>query len=230
MLFLAVFCGFMPENQREHIIEHDREKKLMRRLVEELKLDKVNLEKSGLGFQKTFTWLDSALTLFSENKLKGKEHLLAEAIFKGSFWPIITFSDITLSQLRNAGYFRLIRNDSLANAIAAYDIRLKRQNESQLQITLNAQLLDEELVTIFDHRLIGSIYQQQMLDENAESINLAQFKQIKLVSYDPSVLESYKIKLKKVWIDFKILESEYKRNYIQLTKLLEDVKEEYHIE
>ena len=26
MLFLAVFCGFLAENQREHFIEHRREK------------------------------------------------------------------------------------------------------------------------------------------------------------------------------------------------------------
>ena len=26
MLFLAVFCGFLAENQREHMIEHRREK------------------------------------------------------------------------------------------------------------------------------------------------------------------------------------------------------------
>jgi len=230
MLFLAVFCGFLAENQREHIIEHKREKKLMRSLVEELKLDKSNLESIKLGFQNTFAWLDSAFILFNEPRLEGKEHLLAEAIFKGSFWPSITFTDITLSQLRNAGYFRLIRNDSLANAIASYDTRLKRQNESQAPITLNSQLLDEELVTLFDHKLVGLIFQQQMSTETSDSIDLSLFKQIKMVSYDPSVLEPYKIKLKKIWIDYKMLESEYKRNYIQLSELLKDIIEEYHLE
>ncbi len=28
MLFLAVFCGFLAENQREHVVENQREKKI----------------------------------------------------------------------------------------------------------------------------------------------------------------------------------------------------------
>ena len=37
MLFLAVFCGFLAENKREHMVEHKREKKFMISLVEDLK-------------------------------------------------------------------------------------------------------------------------------------------------------------------------------------------------
>ena len=29
MLFIAVFCGFLAENQREHMVEHQREKQFM---------------------------------------------------------------------------------------------------------------------------------------------------------------------------------------------------------
>jgi hypothetical protein len=45
MLFLAVFCGFLAENQREHIIEHQREKKFARRLVSDLQQDTAFLNK-----------------------------------------------------------------------------------------------------------------------------------------------------------------------------------------
>ena len=43
MLFLAVFCGFLAENKREHMIEHQREKKLMAEIVEDLKKDSTYL-------------------------------------------------------------------------------------------------------------------------------------------------------------------------------------------
>src|SRR6185436_4117806 len=43
MLFLAVFCGFLAENQREHIVEHQREKKFMQSLVRDLKADTFKL-------------------------------------------------------------------------------------------------------------------------------------------------------------------------------------------
>ena len=43
MLFLAVFCGFLAENQREHFVEHNREKQYMRSLMEDLETDTVEL-------------------------------------------------------------------------------------------------------------------------------------------------------------------------------------------
>jgi hypothetical protein len=43
MLFLAVFCGFLAENQREHIVEHNQELKYMASLYEDLKKDTADL-------------------------------------------------------------------------------------------------------------------------------------------------------------------------------------------
>ena len=39
MLFLAVFCGFLAENQREHFIEQRREKEYIKSFIEDLKSD-----------------------------------------------------------------------------------------------------------------------------------------------------------------------------------------------
>ena len=39
MLFLAIFCGFLAENQREHMVEHQREKEYMITMLEDLKAD-----------------------------------------------------------------------------------------------------------------------------------------------------------------------------------------------
>src|SRR6185503_6831943 len=44
MLFLAVFLGFIAENQREHIVEHEREKKFARRLLSDLRQDSLFFE------------------------------------------------------------------------------------------------------------------------------------------------------------------------------------------
>src|SRR5258705_4981767 len=45
MLFLAVFCGFLAENQREHMIEHQREKQYMRSLLEDLQTDTATIKR-----------------------------------------------------------------------------------------------------------------------------------------------------------------------------------------
>src|SRR4030095_4073169 len=39
MLFLAVFCGFLAENLREHFIEQRREKQYVNSFIEDLKSD-----------------------------------------------------------------------------------------------------------------------------------------------------------------------------------------------
>src|SRR6187551_69204 len=44
MLFLAVFCGFLAENQREHIVENQREKKFARRLLSDIREDSTFLQ------------------------------------------------------------------------------------------------------------------------------------------------------------------------------------------
>src|SRR3954469_7686727 len=44
MLFLAVFAGFLAENQREQMVEHQHEKKYIRSLIQDLEKDTVNLQ------------------------------------------------------------------------------------------------------------------------------------------------------------------------------------------
>src|SRR6188474_1557548 len=45
MLFLAVTLGFLVENQREHYVEHQREKQFIRSLFNDIKADTVNLKR-----------------------------------------------------------------------------------------------------------------------------------------------------------------------------------------
>ena len=228
MLFLAVFCGFLAENQREHIVEGKREKKLMRNLHEDLKIDRDRLKNSPGKFANTFKWLDSSIILLDNQNLKDKEHLLAETIFKGTYWPFITFTDVTLVQLRNAGYFRLIKSDSLSNIIASYDTRLKRSNDLQVITRENSRLIDVEGANLFDYKLIGDVFQNQMAGNSPDSMDLNQLRDIKLMSYDTSVLRDYQLKLKKIWIAYKLLEGDYKRNFDLIMDLIGKLEEEYH--
>ena len=45
MLFLAVTLGFLVENQREHYIEHQREKQFVKSLFNDIKSDTANIAK-----------------------------------------------------------------------------------------------------------------------------------------------------------------------------------------
>src|SRR5258705_724949 len=71
MLFLAVFCGFLAENQREHMIEHKREKQFMTSLISDLRLDIAWLDTVSNSSKLRIQNIDSAITNFS--KQDGKE-------------------------------------------------------------------------------------------------------------------------------------------------------------
>src|SRR5574343_2082341 len=63
MLFLAVFCGFLAELQLEHYIEHQREKKYVYRIYNDLKKD-TSFYKNHANYQMgIYRLLDSAVTL-----------------------------------------------------------------------------------------------------------------------------------------------------------------------
>ena len=63
MLFLAVICGFLAENQREHMIEHQREKIYMASLLEDLVNDTSDLTGDIDGWERV---IQKADTLRSE--------------------------------------------------------------------------------------------------------------------------------------------------------------------
>src|SRR6187551_1728384 len=62
MLFLAVFCGFLAENQREHYVEHQREKQFMKTLLQDLGNDTSNFSRSISVFKSNVERFDSLKT------------------------------------------------------------------------------------------------------------------------------------------------------------------------
>src|SRR6266481_3397736 len=67
MLFLAVFCGFLAENFREHQVEHQREKQYMASLIRDLRADTSALS-SGIPLKlRRIGAIDSVFIFFNEH-------------------------------------------------------------------------------------------------------------------------------------------------------------------
>src|SRR6187431_2799983 len=79
MLFLAVFCGFLAENQREHIVEHRREKEFMVTMLSDIRSDKGMLSNMHRTFTQVILHLDSLVPLLEEDLLMD---LNAEKIYQ----------------------------------------------------------------------------------------------------------------------------------------------------
>ena len=119
MLFLAVFAGFLAENQREHIVEHQREKKFARRLLSDLRQDSL--------------FFETRIKLLEERQEAHKRFLKImtnpvratdSAVMRG-FVPLLTgtsndFTTATYNQMKTSGSLRYIDNDNLTTSLQKY--------------------------------------------------------------------------------------------------------------
>ena len=122
MLFLAVFCGFLAENFREHQIEKVREKEYMVSMVEDLVSDTAMLQSSIKRATAMERVLDSLKNNLYEvdNVEKNVLGIYRQNAEVTERLIVVSFSDKTTTQLRNAGGMRLIRKIKISNAISGY--------------------------------------------------------------------------------------------------------------
>lgn len=120
MLFLAVFCGFLAEYQLEHKIEKDREKQFIKSYIEDLKTDTASVS-ANLVYQTTRKQqLDSLMNFLETQTIKGNEsdvYYLGRMLVRSRPFQA---SDRTITQLKNSGAMRLIRNEEAADSIISY--------------------------------------------------------------------------------------------------------------
>ena len=122
MLFLAVFCGFLAENQREHFIESKREKEFMRSMVDDLLRDTAEINRWQNRLEQNIENIDSAILLYAVHKNPNDVPFvkLGGLGTRGTVSINIAFTDRTSSQLKNSGGMRLIRKKPVADSITEY--------------------------------------------------------------------------------------------------------------
>ena len=121
MLFLAVFCGFLAENQREHIVEQKREKQYINSLLQDLKDDTAYLGNVKITHGQSLKMIDTLIALL---KNKNRIQSVKEIYYLARLVPFrdqaILLHDKTFEQLKSSGSLRLIQNSSTLNKISDY--------------------------------------------------------------------------------------------------------------
>lgn len=121
MLFLAVFLGFIAENQREHIVEHQREKKFASRLLSDLRQD-------SLFFEARIKLLEKRQQAY-EQFLKSMTDPVppTDSVLNRRFVGILLltgtgndFTTATYNQMKTSGSLRYIGNDNLTTSLQQY--------------------------------------------------------------------------------------------------------------
>jgi hypothetical protein len=117
MLFLAVSCGFLTENFREHQVEHQRERQYMITMLEDLESDTSLLAECVAFWDNINNSIDSVsdaiqFPLNRTDFAKAYRHLSTALNYYG-----FNYNERTIAQLKNSGGFRLIRQREVANKI-----------------------------------------------------------------------------------------------------------------
>jgi hypothetical protein len=125
MLFLAVFCGFLAENQREHYVEHQREKQFIRSLAEDLKSDIVQTGETLKKLEATKLATDSIIALLASPGILQNSNEVYRIWSNHIGYADFFSNDRTLQQLKNSGALRMIRKKAVSDSIMQYDRMVK---------------------------------------------------------------------------------------------------------
>ena len=175
MLFLAVFCGFLAENQREHYIENYREKQFMITMVEDLKSDTTQLIRLIGRRKERIRELDTLFKIVSSNSYL-QEGGKVYRLYEDPYWDILRFfpSDRTMQQLKNSGNLRLIRKRNVSDALIRYDVWIRNRKEYEpIQFELAGQVnqyIDKLLDPVIINRSILEYRNRQLVADTLISL------------------------------------------------------------
>lgn len=179
MLFLAVFCGFLAENQREHMVERDREKIFIQTFIEDLKADTADINRVLIFRQQKQERMDSLMLLLSSGQIKGHERDLY--FFGRTLIRTANFNtnDRTITQLKNSGSLRLIRNEQAADSMMSYQISAETIIGNQADDRIERRAAEPILSRMFNPFVFDKMVNIDGINRLADNLPLR--------SYDPAI-------------------------------------------
>lgn len=134
MLFMAVFAGFMSESYLEYRTERHKEHDYLVSLVSDLKIDSSDISSKEQNMYDVIKYGSKVSELVYKDKWMENNsdsiYIWTENIFTTEI--TLLYTDGTIDQLKNAGGFRLIKNNIVSEKIKDYikgQSRIKGQEE-----------------------------------------------------------------------------------------------------
>lgn len=121
MLFLAVFCGFMAENLREHYVEGLRAKVYAKSLIEDLAKDTVEIHDVIREDKIVLTCFDSISSVIQKgvknNEVPGSFYYYSTI---GTVAATVVWNNATFTQITQSGNLRYFGNAEVVTKISKY--------------------------------------------------------------------------------------------------------------
>jgi hypothetical protein len=163
MLFLAVFLGFVAENIRENIAEGHREKQFIESMVQDLQEDTTKMNQAIASNTRKFEGVDSLLntiyaTPYTDSSLKNLYRLNNYLYYRAQLF----FTKRTITQLKNSGGLRLIRNRNASDSIIVYDE--------------NCEKIEKQFDGVLTHQMGAREVKYEVLDPRCKSDSATRFQ------------------------------------------------------
>ncbi len=233
MLFLAVFCGFLAENIREHQVEHARAKQYAASLVKDLENDVIAIRRQNKLNVLYNSIVDSALHL-SEGKLEGRAASQFAFYTRFCYWTApIVWSRATFDQVRNSGNLRYFQNYQLLKDLVEYDGILTRVRAEADAHGIRGNKMLETINEILEPQMNYQLSKYYIYDLDT----MSQATKDNFFSMSNPSLENKRTQVTQL-LNMAIVQQRNLRNNNAGThklaetlalKLIEELKEEYHL-
>lgn len=139
MLFLAVFCGFLAENIREHQAEKNKGKEYMLSFYEDLKTDTTRVDEMLLYDDDKIAGLNDMEDCYDSTSMDHPStECMTKLIIHSRANRSFAITDRTITQLANAGGFRLMNKED-ADSVLGYVNMFKGYQDFQVTIFQSSQ-------------------------------------------------------------------------------------------
>ena len=162
MLFFAVFLGFIAENIRENIVEKEKGHQYLASFYRDLKKDTATFSRITAADEKKELALKDIYQCYDTVKQNWKNTSCLVPLIKNSRSNLnVSFSTGTLQQLKNAGGYRLLKDDD-RDSIVSYDNSIQEYLNFESTAFQEAQdIVRNDLSTIMDFSANRFIYKTQ---------------------------------------------------------------------
>jgi len=231
MLFLAVFCGFMAENIREHNIEHKRAKVFAASMIDDLASDTAELK----NYVKYVTYaannVDTLLQLLSANN---PTEIPSGKLYWYGLWGgahrVFVSNDATLQQMKSSGSLRYFTNKSLGQKVAQYDQLCRKMKTLEEMDQMMHTEVRKMRARIFEFRynaVANNLYQSSQYFPDQKRIDSFISTRPPLLTYDKAIFNEYIELVRSRFLNRKVTSAD--TLLIRAASLISDLKTEYHL-
>lgn len=231
MLFLAVFAGFLAENQREHFVEHKRAREYAASMISDLGSDTAEL-KSYISYTAYAARnIDTLLNLLSTHDPaeipSGKLYWFG--LWGGASRPFVP-NDATLQQLKSSGSLRYFSDKRINREMAEYDQLCRRMRfleENDMMIYAEVRRIRGQIFEFRFNSVANNIAQENYRRFDQTRIDSFIASKPPLLTYDKSLINQYVELVRSRFIGRRVTLAD-----TLLTKariLLIDLKKEYRL-